>query len=133
MTDRLGEQMKPSDSGSDPPGGACPGEPTTEDRPDELQSLTRNFRTKVAVCGCGCWLFLHTDRYGYGQFKFRSKNLIAHRFAYKRLTGDIPDDMTVDHLCDRHRNCVNPAHMELVSRTENSVRANARRKAQGKY
>ena len=92
--------------------------------PDDL---TRDFRTKVTVCDCGCWLFARIDRYGYGSFKFRSKNLIAHRFSYERLVAPIDDDMTVDHLCDRHRNCVNPAHMELVSRSENSIRANRRR------
>ena len=98
--------------------------------PDDL---TRDFRTKVTICDCDgckpdpCWLFARVDRYGYGSFKFRSKNLIAHRFSFERLVGPIDDDMTVDHLCDRHRNCVYPAHMELVSRSENSIRANRRR------
>lgn len=107
--------------------------------PDDL---TRNFRTKVTVCDCDgcdsdfmgpCWLFARTDRYGYGQFKFRNDNLIAHRFAYERLVGEIAEGYTIDHLCDRHRNCVNPEHMEVVTVNENAVRANARRKAQGKY
>ena len=95
--------------------------------PDDL---TRDFRTKTTVCpddDCDCWLFARVDRYGYGSFKYRGKNLIAHRFSYERLVGEIPDDLTIDHLCDRHRNCVNPAHFELVSRSENSIRANRRR------
>ena len=93
----------------------------------DLNDLTRLFRTKVTVCECGCWLFSFTDRYGYGRFKFKGKQLRAHRFAYEKLVGPIPDDCDIDHLCDRHRNCVNPAHMEPVSRSENSVRANRRR------
>lgn len=104
-----------------------------DDRPDRLECLTRDFRTKVTVCVCGCWVFGRTDRYGYGQFKFRGRNLIAHRFAYDRLVGEIGDDMTLDHICDRHRNCVNPEHLEQVSRSENSRRANQRRKDQGGY
>lgn len=92
-----------------------------------LDEYTRLFRTKVTVCSCGCWVFASTDRYGYGQFKFRGRNLLAHRYAWEKANGNIPDDMTIDHLCDRHRNCVNPAHFELVTRTENSIRANDRR------
>lgn len=45
--------------------------------------------------------------------------------AYIALVGPIPGTfphgLTVDHLC-RNRPCVNPAHMELVSRGENSLR-----------
>ena len=107
--------------------------PCPDDRPSDLERLTRDFRTKTTVCACGCWVFARTDRYGYGQFKYRGRNLVAHRFAYDRLVGAIDDDMTLDHSCDRHRNCVNPSHLEQVSRSENSRRANARRKAQGGY
>ena len=89
--------------------------------------LTREFRTKVTVCDCGCWVFDPVDRYGYGQFKFRGRNLVAHRFAYQRLVGDIDDGCDLDHLCDRHRNCVNPEHLEPVSKGENARRANQRR------
>lgn len=95
---------------------------------DELiESLTRNFRTKISQCPCGCWLFSSVDRNGYGQFKIKGRNVIAHRYAYEQLVGPIPTDETVDHICDRHRNCVNPAHFELVTRSENSRRANDRR------
>ena len=105
----------------------------TDEQPEALANLTRLFRTKVTVCSCGCWLFARTDRYSYGSFKFRGANVIAHRFAYERLVGDIGDGMDLDHLCDRHRNCVNPDHLEPVDPSENSRRANARRKAQGGY
>ena len=92
--------------------------------PDDF---TRDFRTKITVCECGCWLFARTDRYGYGSFKFRGRNLVAHRFAFERAVGPIPDDCDLDHLCDRHRNCVNPSHLEPVSKSENARRANRRR------
>ena len=97
-------------------------DPTTE-----IATLTRTFRTKVTVCSCGCWLFATTDRYGYGRYKFNGRNVAAHRFAYDRLVADVPDDFDIDHLCDRHRNCVNPHHMEPVPKSENARRANARR------
>jgi hypothetical protein len=45
-------------------------------------------------------------------------------------TGLDPDP-TIDHLCTGHRNCMNVNHMEIVSRTENSIRANNRRHNEG--
>ena len=89
--------------------------------------LTRLFRTKITVCECGCWVFDRIDRYGYPSFKLNGKNLLAHRYAYKRLVGEIPAYMDLDHTCDRHRNCVNPAHLEPVPKAENARRANDRR------
>lgn len=93
--------------------------------PDDL---TRTVRTRVHVCGCGCWVWQgSTDRYGYAGFKLRGKRVLVHRYTFEFAHGPLDDDMTIDHLCDRHRACVNPAHMEAVSRSENSVRANRRR------
>jgi len=94
----------------------------------EVADLTRDFRTKITVCpSCDCWLFSRTDRSGYSQFKFRSKNLVGHRFAYSRLVGPVPDGYDLDHMnCTLHR-CVHPAHLEPVPRTVNAERANETR------
>jgi hypothetical protein len=46
---------------------------------------------------------------------------LAHRVAYRLTVGEIPDGLTVDHLC-RNRMCVNPDHMELVTLAENGRR-----------
>jgi len=40
---------------------------------------------------------------------------------YEALIGPIPEGLVIDHLC-RVRNCVNPAHMEPVTNTENVLR-----------
>lgn len=59
---------------------------------------------------------------GYGRVYIgHSKYALAHRVAYELANGPIPADLTIDHLC-RNRSCVNPAHMEAVSRAENTMR-----------
>lgn len=73
-----------------------------------------------------CWLWLdHIRPNGYGQFwPSRGKPEYAHRYAYRHFVGTIPDGLTVDHLC-KNRACVNPAHMEIVTRGENNLRGNS--------
>lgn len=46
----------------------------------------------------------------------------AHRTAYRLYVGEIPAGLDIDHLC-RTTWCVNPAHLEPVTRSENLRRA----------
>ncbi|MGO3650436.1 HNH endonuclease signature motif containing protein [Agrococcus casei] len=50
--------------------------------------------------------------------------LPAHRFAYADSRGAIPEGLEIDHLC-RNRSCVNPKHLEAVSKRENLARGYA--------
>jgi hypothetical protein len=66
-----------------------------------------------------CWIWLGSkDRNGYGRV-FRNK--LAHRHAFEIFVGAIPVALTIDHLC-RNRACVNPLHLEAVSKRINTLR-----------
>lgn len=67
--------------------------------------------------GCLIWQGYGT-RNGYGQFSLNGRNAMAHRVAYEIFVGPIPEGLQTDHLC-RMRRCVNPAHLELVTQSEN--------------
>lgn len=72
-----------------------------------------------------CWTWTGARQVeGYGRFMVSSTPRVlalAHRFSYEQLRGPIADGMTLDHLC-RNTSCVNPAHLEPVSREENALR-----------
>ena len=72
-----------------------------------------------------CWLWLAgKGSHGYGQMPNQG---LAHRIAYEDKRGPIPDGLVIDHLC-QNRLCCNPAHMEPVTRAENSRRGEKNRK-----
>lgn len=70
--------------------------------------------------GCRYWS-AYKNAGGYGVFGVGQRSVLAHRFAWEVERGPIPDGMTIDHLC-RHRDCVNPRHMEVVTPRENKRR-----------
>jgi hypothetical protein len=43
---------------------------------------------------------------------------LAHRVAFERVNGPIPDGMMVLHSCDNRR-CINPAHLRLGTHDDN--------------
>jgi HNH endonuclease len=63
--------------------------------------------------------------HGYAQIGWQDDGCItgttAHRAAWVYINGQIPEDMTIDHVCNNRR-CVNVEHLRVLSNFENSRR-----------
>lgn len=91
------------------------------------EKLPSRFWSKILLNEkTGCWEWTATcSESGYARFRWNGKSVKAHRVSYEILVGSIPTDMVLDHLC-RVRHCVNPKHLEVVTRRENTLRGNSR-------
>jgi len=70
----------------------------------------------------GCWHWIgDLQKNGYGRLGVGRKHHLAHRISYRLFNGEIPDGLEIDHLC-RNRSCVNPDHLETVTRRVNQAR-----------
>lgn len=66
-----------------------------------------------------CWLWTGAlQRDGYAHFTLNRKTISAHRFAYEKVIGPIPEGLDLLHSCDT-RHCVNPAHLRPGTHQEN--------------
>jgi hypothetical protein len=71
----------------------------------------------------GCWNWTGALANGkYGHLFVDGRMQKAHRIAYRMVVGPIPHGMDLDHLC-RNTKCVNPNHLEPVTRSENLRRS----------
>lgn len=81
-----------------------------------------------------CWMWTASCNWGgYGQFVVSNvkKPMVvrgAHIVAYNLLVGEVPDGKELDHLC-RTRRCVNPGHLEPVTRPVNVARGDGAKKS----
>ncbi|MDQ2873983.1 MAG: HNH endonuclease [Actinomycetota bacterium] len=103
-------------------------------------SVAERFAAKMTKLPDGCWnisgaIFQKT---GYQMFSIcrngKWQPTVAHRVAYELYVGPIAPGLIIDHLCHTwdlecpggitcpHRRCVNPDHLEPVTRAENNRR-----------
>ena len=88
------------------------------------QNQIDRFRSKYDEDPGGCYLWnAAITSSGYGSLYWRGKTRMAHRVAWEIEHGqEPPAGLMLDHLCQTKR-CVNPAHLEVVTRSENTLRA----------
>lgn len=82
--------------------------------------------TRFFVAENGCHISTYSvASHGYAQIGWQDGDyrqmVVAHRAAWVHVNGQIPEGMTIDHLC-RTRPCVNPAHLRLLSNFDNARR-----------
>lgn len=91
------------------------------------ESLEIRLLNRCAVnLDTGCWEWLssrHKD--GTGLIAYHGRKLTAHRAAYKTWVGPIPDGQSVHHKCGNHQ-CINPDHLVLASRLDNTLEMHER-------
>jgi hypothetical protein len=103
--------------------------------PDRAEAARWNRQTKPQPNGCIIFIG-PSSADGYARWKPRpgANTVYAHVYSYELAVGEIPEGMQVDHKCHTedtacpggqdcpHRRCVNPAHLELVTPSENTLR-----------
>ena len=88
-----------------------------------MNTLDRFNEKFVMEPNSGCWIWTAAlYAHGYGAFYYQNRVRLAHRVAYYLFKGEIPEGYELDHLC-RVRCCVNPDHLEVVTRRENLLRS----------
>ena len=90
----------------------------------ELTPLTRSaisfdqrFMDKISKTET-CWEWTGAKRKGYASIKNAGKNIYAHRVAYEKWVGPIPEGIEIDHRC-HNTICVNPKHLRLATPKQN--------------
>lgn len=70
--------------------------------------------------GCLIWTGAADPR-GYGQIRVQGRTELAHRYAWEREHGPIPDGMQVDHRYHCPPACCEGSHLRLATPSQNQA------------
>lgn len=99
--------------------------------PAEFHRFTSKICPREDRHGCRLWTG-GLNSSGYGYLHVAGQRWLVHRLAHVLWIGTIPEGLTVDHVYDRgcrSKLCVEPSHLEAVTRSENSRRGQRARGA----
>lgn len=95
----------------------------------ERGNVIQRIKNRSVVTASGCREWQGHLSHGYGAISVNARTTPVHVAMWIAARGPLPEgDWTIDHLC-YNRACVNIAHLELVSRAENVMRAMLRKYA----
>lgn len=93
---------------------------TTRQRRRRLHALLTK---TVAEEECIVWTG-SIGNHGYGQYRTEDGNPTVHRMMWETFIGEIPDGYEVHHVCGNRR-CVNPYHLETLSKHDHWALGNS--------
>lgn len=85
-----------------------------------LNTILKKYSDLVGTCML--WRRSISPR-GYGELGYKGYSTSVHIHAYKLWVGEIPEGLTINHLC-RHKLCINPEHLEITTRIRNKIKSN---------
>lgn len=95
------------------------GTPMTAPKQQHFESPEDAFKARVKRDGaCLVWTGSLISS-GYGDFQQGKTRYLAHRYAWERVNGPIPDGMLLDHTCGNHA-CVKVDHLRLANKAQNA-------------
>lgn len=83
-----------------------------------MTDLPNRILDKIEFGDCWEWKAARNNA-GYGVVRVDNRLWLAHRYIYEQMVGPFVGE--ADHLC-RNRGCVNPEHIEDVTRRTNMLR-----------
>jgi len=96
------------------------GDPTAGDAMRNTGQFTTPFEVRSTPGEGGCLIWTGANKSGgYGSLSVNGVRMLAHRYAWERANGPIPDGAVIDHICGVTL-CVNPDHLRIATVKQNA-------------